>query len=69
MFIVNKTKLPLKDVFNIILKIIEKGDEGETFYYGKVDCYFIGDNCGNKYKIEVKYLKRYVKWVIKELKK
>lgn len=69
MLIVNKTKLPLKEVFNIILKIVENGDEGETFYYGKTDCFFVKNNCGNKYKIEIKYMKRYVKWVIKEVKK
>lgn len=70
MLIVNKTNLPLKEIFKIICKVEEESDPGETFYYGKRDIFTIINYGNNKrYIIEIKYMKRYVKWVIKEVKK
>lgn len=66
MYIVNKTNLPLKEIFKIICKVVDESDPGETFYYGKRDIFTIIDGNNKRYIIEIKYLKRYVKWIFRE---
>ena len=69
MYIDNRTNLPITEVFKIITKVINSSnDPGETFYYGKIDSYTVTRVDGVQYKLEVQYLKRYVKWLIKEIK-
>lgn len=68
MYIDNRTNLPITEVFQIITKVINSSDPGETFYYGKVESFTVTRIDKVKYKIEIHYLKRYVRWVIKEIK-
>ena len=66
MLIDNHTNLGYEEIGQIIDKYINDGKE-DTFYYGKKD-YFNFRAYGKVYDCWVIYLKRYVKYVIREVK-
>ena len=66
MLIDNHTNLGYEEIGQIIDKYIADGKE-DTFYFGKVD-YFRFKAYNKIYDCQVTYLKRYVKYLIKEAK-
>lgn len=60
MKIINEAKLPFEVIGQIIDKYIADS-YGDTLYYGKID-YFKMKYKGQIYKVQVRYLKRYVEW-------
>lgn len=64
MKIVNKACLPYKVIGQIIDEYIES-NYADTHYFGKIE-YFEISYKENIYKVQVRYLKRYVEWVFYE---
>ena len=64
MKIVNKTNLPYKIIGDMIDKI-QAHNVGNTMYYGKVEYCVMGYK-DKEYKVQIRYLKRYVEWVFYE---
>ena len=60
MKIVNDVHLPFEVIGQIIDKYITDS-YGDTLYYGKID-YFKMKYKGQIYKVQIRYLKRYVEW-------
>lgn len=60
MKIINDAHLPFEVIGQIIDKYINDS-YGDTLYYGKID-YFKMKYKGQIYKVQVRYLKRYVEW-------
>ena len=60
MKIINKTDLPYKVIGDIIDRIIENSYE-DTCYFGKIE-YFEIKYKDKIYKVQIRYLKRYVEW-------
>lgn len=58
--IVNDTDLDVRDIGNII-QYIQDTYPARTNYYGKVEATTI-IHCNKKYKIQIRYLKKYVEW-------
>lgn len=64
MKIVNNTNLPYK-VIGEWIDTIQKNCSGTTCYYGKIDSYII-DYKKKRYKVQIRYLKKYTEWRINE---
>lgn len=64
MKIVNKVCLPYKVIGQIIDDYIDR-NYPDTCYAGKIE-YFEFKYKNNKYKCQIRYLKRYVEWVFYE---
>lgn len=60
MKIINDAHLPFEVIGQIIDKYINDS-YGDTLYYGKID-YFKMKYKGQIYKVQVRYLKKYVEW-------
>lgn len=65
MKIVNKTNLRYAEL-GLIIDEIMKRDIGDTHYYGQIECTFV-EFGSHKIKVQIRYLKRYVKWVFYEI--
>ena len=66
MLIINKTNLNNEEIGRIIDYIISKGKE-DTYYYGKYESFTVVSAKNEKfYKVDIKYLKRYTKFIITE---
>ena len=66
MLIINKTNLEYGTI-GMIIDNIMKSNTGNTMYYGKHE-YTILQVGSHKIQVEIQYLKRYTKWLFKELK-
>lgn len=60
MKIVNNTNLPYR-VIGEMIDMIQEQSSGDTIYYGKVSICTMGYK-GKDYKVQIRYLKRYVEW-------
>ena len=60
MKIINDAGLPYKIIGQVIDDVINR-DEDETIYTGKVEAFTI-DYKDNLYKVQIRYLKRFVEW-------
>ena len=65
MLIVNKTDLSYKCLGNIIDQLIEM-NQGNTFYYGKIEYTSIIIENNREIQVEIHYLKRYTKFIFWE---
>lgn len=58
--VINETDLSNEVVGRMVDQILREGKE-DTIYYGKIDLYrFVHGNKG--YRLQIRYLKRYVEW-------
>lgn len=65
--IINKSDLTMKEIGRIMDRMINDGKE-DTLYYGKKDSYILKHLDDEKdYKVEIVYLKSYVKWIFTEV--
>lgn len=60
MKIINEARLPYKIIGQVIDDVINRGED-ETIYTGKVEAFTI-DYKDNLYKVQIRYLKRFVEW-------
>ena len=60
MKIINEVGLPYKIIGQVIDDVINRGED-ETIYTGKVEAFTI-DYKDNLYKVQIRYLKRFVEW-------
>lgn len=60
MKIINEAGLPYKIIGQVIDDVINRGED-ETIYTGKVEAFTI-DYKDNLYKVQIRYLKRFVEW-------
>lgn len=60
MKIINEAGLPYKIIGQVIDDAINRGED-ETIYTGKVEAFTI-DYKDNLYKVQIRYLKRFVEW-------
>ena len=65
MLIVNKTDLSYQYLGWIIDKLIEI-NQGNTFYYGKIEYKTFGIENNRKIQVEIHYLKKYTKFIFCE---
>ena len=65
MLIVNKTNLSYQYLGWIIDKIIEM-DQGDTFYYGKIEHTSVIIKNNREIQLQIHYLKRYTKFIFWE---
>lgn len=60
MKIVNEAGLPFKVIGEVIDQIIET-NYGDTIYYGKVEVSYF-EYKKQKYKLQIRYMKRFIEW-------
>lgn len=60
MKIINEAGLPYKIIGQVIDDVINRGED-ETIYTGKIEAFTI-DYKDNLYKVQIRYLKRFVEW-------
>ena len=60
MKIINEAGLPYKIIGQVIDDVINRGED-ETIYTGKVEAFTI-DYKDNLYKVQIRYLKKFVEW-------
>ncbi len=65
MLIVNKTDLSYQYLGWIMDRILEM-EQGNTFYYGKIECTSVIIENNREIQIEIHYLKRYTKFIFWE---
>lgn len=60
MKIINEAGLPYKIIGQVIDDVINRGED-ETIYTGKIEAFTI-DYKDELYKVQIRYLKRFVEW-------